>query len=87
MGARKEIEADTVVLSLGEAPDLQLAGMLDVPLTYDPARRGWYAASPNPQPNLYLVGGAMLGQATWVEAERQALDVFKIIAGNAEVKT
>jgi hypothetical protein len=73
------IDADTVVLSLGEAPDLQLAGMLGVQTKYDPERRSWYAQSFNPRPNLYLAGGALLGQATLPEVQKSAEDVLAAI--------
>lgn len=61
------IAADVAVLSLGEAPDLQLAGMLGTPTTYRDAQRAWFAIDPNPLPGLHLAGGTLLGQATLPE--------------------
>jgi thioredoxin reductase len=58
------IAADTVVLALGEAPDVQLAGMLGVAPTFDVARSGWYVQSSNPMPGLWLAGGTLSGSAS-----------------------
>ena len=76
------VVANTVVLSLGEAPDLQLAGMLEIATRFDPVRRSWFAADSNPLPGLYLAGGALLGQATYADVVQSAETVAAaIIAG------
>jgi hypothetical protein len=73
-----------VVIALGEAPDLQLAGMLEVATHYDAVRRAWFANSGNPLPSLYLAGGAELGQATYAEVIRSAENVAAaIVAGGS----
>ena len=75
------IAADAVVLALGEAPDIQLAGMLGVPAVYDAARHGWFVDNRNPLPGLYLTGGSLLGGATLAQIAAAAEQTAGAILG------
>jgi sarcosine oxidase subunit alpha len=67
--------ADAVVLACGEAPDLQLAGMLEAARRYDPALSGWRLALDGGLANVHAVGGALLGAADVPELVRSAVEV------------
>jgi len=57
------IEADCLIIARGEAPDLQLAGMLEAARTFDPAIEGWRLTPGAEVPGVTVIGGALLGAA------------------------
>jgi sarcosine oxidase subunit alpha len=58
------IATDCLIVARGEAPDLQLAGMLEAPRIYDLAIEGWRLDPRADLPGVTVVGGALLGAAS-----------------------
>ena len=75
------IPADTVVFAIGEAPDVQLAGMLGVPTVFDANRQGWFVPDSHPAADVWLCGGALLGAAGIEQVLQSAVDVVAGITG------
>ena len=67
--------ADVVVVAMGEVPDLQLAGMLEMPRQYDLQLRGWRVSPDGESIGVHVVGGSLLGPATTAEVVRSAVAV------------
>jgi len=59
----RTIDADCVVVTRGEAPDLQVTGMLEAPRTYDSSFESWRLRGGADLPGLSVIGGALLGAA------------------------
>jgi 2-polyprenyl-6-methoxyphenol hydroxylase-like FAD-dependent oxidoreductase len=79
------IEADCLIIARGEAPDLQLAGMLDAPRIYDPAIEGWRLASGAALPEVTVIGGALLGAASPDQVAQSAVEAVDRIAPTGPV--
>jgi thioredoxin reductase len=67
--------ADVVVVAIGEVPDLQLAGMLEIAREYDPQLRGWRIAPGSDAFGVHVAGGALLGPAHPADVVRSAVAV------------
>jgi hypothetical protein len=79
------IEADCLIIARGEAPDLQLAGMLDAPRIYDPAIEGWRLAPGAALPEVTVIGGALLGAASPDQVAQCAVEAVDRIAPTGPV--
>jgi NADPH-dependent 2,4-dienoyl-CoA reductase/sulfur reductase-like enzyme len=83
----RALDADLVVVAVGEVPDVQLAGMVDAPRVFDPNLSGWRLASEGVPAGLHVVGGSLLGQATPEEIVQSAVAVAdRIRPGGAELR-
>lgn len=77
------IAVDTVVVGVGESPDLQLARMVGLESTFDPIRGSWYPKSVQPDSSVLLMGGASNGSGTVMELVGSVLStVESITAGD-----
>ncbi len=80
----KQHPVDIVVLALGERPDTQLAGMLEIDRSFSPEQDAWIVSNSNPGPGLYAVGGALHGATDLAGIVRTAVDVSTRITGTAQ---
>ncbi|MDQ2682044.1 MAG: NAD(P)/FAD-dependent oxidoreductase [Chloroflexota bacterium] len=78
---RGTLPVDVVVLALGERPDTQLAGMLDVPRSFSPESDAWVAPALDCGNGIYCIGGALRGMADEADLVRDGLDVAGLISG------
>ena len=79
------VAADCVVLAQGEAPDLQLAGPLGLQPAYVAEHNAWFADSIQPVPNMFLVGGALLGGSSWTALQQSVTDVVSALLAPSEI--
>ena len=77
----KQHPLDIVVLALGERPDTQLAGMLEIGSTFSTNKDAWMLPSANPAPGVYAVGGSLLGSTDLAGAIDSAVEVASLISG------
>ena len=81
----KQHPVDIVVLALGERPDTQLAGMLDVDRTFSPRHDAWVLPGANPAPGLYAVGGVLHGTAELVSVVDSSVHSANLISGRTDL--
>jgi hypothetical protein len=76
------IATQVVVLAIGEAPDTQLAGMLEMPRIFDRSLGGWRVTSADSGDRVHVIGGALLGPALPADLIRSAISAVDGIAGS-----
>lgn len=81
----KRIPADIVVIADGERPDVQLAGMLEVPRVFSLAVDGWMVSTSDCGPGLHVIGGALYGSGGARDQVFSAANVTSAIVNGAGI--